>query len=319
MVKDRLNELREAANIKIVIEEDDDCDVQVSVKRPLKKKEKDKQASEGPLDVFFSQINIKENMEVLEQKVTEIKKLRASIMSSPYADESSRKALDEKVNEIQRLSKEIHEQLKKLDEKVKEDERANEESRKKGGGDVHQADLRMKKLQHSFLVEKFREKMTEYHENQLQYQEQMKSMFRRTLKIVNKDMSDAEIEEVLEGEGDNQLFAVLHLAEVQKAKLDLRELEERHQELLKLEKSIQQVMDLFVDIAVLVAEQGEKLDRIDTNILEAKDYVESARKQTEKAVSSRKKFRKRKCCLIGCIAVLVSFLVVAITLSIIFR
>lgn len=51
------------------------------------------------------------------------------------------------------------------------------------------------------------------------------------------------------------IFSWKQLAEVKKAKLDLRELEDRHQELLKLEKGIQQVRDLFVDIAVLVTEQ----------------------------------------------------------------
>ena len=40
-----------------------------------------------------------------------------------------------------------------------------------------------------------------------------------------------------------------------KAKLDLQELEERHNELLKLETSLREIRDLFNDVALLVDQQ----------------------------------------------------------------
>lgn len=49
---------------------------------------------------------------------------------------------------------------------------------------------------------------------------------------------------------------------------------------------------MFVDMAMLVHQQGEMLDNIELNINDAKNYVEKGEKQLQKAKSSHQAARK---------------------------
>ena len=61
---------------------------------------------------------------------------------------------------------------------------------------------------------------------------------------------------------------------------------------MKLEKSIRELHDMFLDMAMLVESQGEMIDRIEYNVEQAVDYIESAKADTKKAVKYQSKARK---------------------------
>jgi len=65
----------------------------------------------------------------------------------------------------------------------------------------------------------------------------------------------------------------------------------RHKEVLKLEKSLQEVHQLFVDMAALVDQQGEVIDRIAFRISNAKADVAAAKVELTEAY----KIKKRTC------------------------
>merc|ERR1712083_634584 len=58
----------------------------------------------------------------------------------------------------------------------------------------------------------------------------------------------------------------------------LAELEDRHQGMLKIEKSIKELQEMWMELNVLVTEQQEMLDQISRNVEETRDYVKSATK-----------------------------------------
>lgn len=61
----------------------------------------------------------------------------------------------------------------------------------------------------------------------------------------------------------------------------------------QLERDIGQVQEVFEDIAVLVTEQGEQIDNIETNIERSDTTVENAIKELRTAYKYKQ--RKRKC------------------------
>ena len=63
----------------------------------------------------------------------------------------------------------------------------------------------------------------------------------------------------------------------------------RHKEILKLEASINEVHQLFVDMEALVQQQGYTIDRIRENIQSAKELVKSARDDLGEAYQCKKK------------------------------
>lgn len=79
--------------------------------------------------------------------------------------------------------------------------------------------------------------------------------------------------------------------DTQQARQTLADIEARHEDIMKLEKSIREVHDLFVDMAVLIEKQGDKIDSIESHVTNTRSFVEKAVEQTSKALVYQGKAR----------------------------
>lgn len=69
-------------------------------------------------------------------------------------------------------------------------------------------------------------------------------------------------------------------------------MEDRHREILNVEKSIQELRNLFREIAFFVADQGDKITNLNQYVLKSQKKVESAKRDVEAA--RRKKNTSRR-------------------------
>ncbi|KAK7065800.1 Syntaxin-1A, partial [Halocaridina rubra] len=153
------------------------------------------------------------------------------------------------------------------------------------------ADLRIKKTQHSTLSRKFVEVMTEYNRTQTDYRERCKGRIQRQLEITGRNTTSDELEEMLE-QGNPAVFTQGIIMETQQAKQTLADIEARHNDIIKLETSIRELHDMFMDMAMLVESQGELMNRIENHVQEAQDYVDTAKQDTKKAIRYQSKARR---------------------------
>ncbi|VDM01847.1 unnamed protein product [Schistocephalus solidus] len=196
--------------------------------------------------------------------------------------------------EIKRRAGFVRTSLKQLEASIQQEEAAN--------GDA--ADIRIKKTQHSTIARRFLTVMQDYSKAQTDYRDANKQRIRRQMEIVriepievgpdagltepaDRRITDEELEDMLES-GDPQIFTQSILADTQQARQTLNEIEARHQDILKLEQSIRELRDMFQDLATL----GETIDRIESNVLQTVDYVETAKTDFQRAVTYQKKSRK---------------------------
>jgi len=101
--------------------------------------------------------------------------------------------------------------------------------------------------------------------------------------------------------------------ETQQARQTLADIEARHSDIMKLENSIRELHDMFMDMAMLVENQGEMIDRIEYNVEHAVDYVQTATQDTKKALKYQSKARRKKIMIMSCLIVL--GLIVASTIA----
>uniref|UniRef100_A0A094ZYG5 Syntaxin n=1 Tax=Schistosoma haematobium TaxID=6185 RepID=A0A094ZYG5_SCHHA len=109
--------------------------------------------------------------------------------------------------------------------------------------------------------------------------------------LTERKISNEELEDMLES-GNPAIFTQEIMTDTQQAKQSLADIEARHQDIMKLEKSIKELHDMFMDMAMLVESQGEMIDRIEYNVEQAVDYIESAKADTKKAVKYQSSARK---------------------------
>uniref|UniRef100_A0A8D0BXY3 Syntaxin-1A n=1 Tax=Salvator merianae TaxID=96440 RepID=A0A8D0BXY3_SALMN len=158
-------------------------------------------------------------------------------------------------------------------------------------------------FQHSTLSRKFVEVMSEYNATQSDYRERCKGRIQRQLEITGRTTTSEELEDMLES-GNPAIFSSGIIMDSNITKQALNEIETRHSEIIKLENSIRELHDMFMDMAMLVESQGEMIDRIEYNVEHSVDYVERAVSDTKKAVKYQSKARRKKIMIIICCVVL---------------
>lgn len=280
MTKDRLAALKAAQS------EDDDAgpdDVAVNMDQ-----------HDGYMEEFFNEVvEIRENIDKIQANVEEVKKKHSAILSAPQTDEKVKQELEDLMADIKKTANKVRSKLKVIEQNIEHEEQTNKSS----------ADLRIRKTQHSTLSRKFVEVMTEYNRTQTDYRERCKGRIQRQLEITGRQTTNEELEEMLE-QGNPAVFTQGIIMETQQARQTLADIEARHADIMKLENSIRELHDMFMDMAMLVENQGEMIDRIEYNVEHAVDYVQTATQDTKKALKYQSKARRKKIMILICLAVL---------------
>uniref|UniRef100_A0A1B6F298 t-SNARE coiled-coil homology domain-containing protein n=1 Tax=Cuerna arida TaxID=1464854 RepID=A0A1B6F298_9HEMI len=281
MTKDRLQALKAAQS------DDDDVgpdDVAVNV-----------EGRDGFMDEFFAEVEeIREMIDKIQANVEEVKKKHSAILSAPQTDEKVKQELEDLMADIKKTANKVRAKLKVIEQNIEQEEHTNKSS----------ADLRIRKTQHSTLSRKFVEVMTEYNRTQTDYRERCKGRIQRQLEITGRQTTNEELEEMLE-QGNPAVFTQGIIMETQQAKQTLADIEARHADIIKLENSIRELHDMFMDMAMLVESQGEMIDRIEYHVEHAVDYVQTATQDTKKALKYQSKARRKKIMIIICVTILI--------------
>ncbi|NWH97751.1 STX2 protein, partial [Tichodroma muraria] len=251
------------------------------------------------MDDFFQQVEeIRNNIAKIAQNVEEVKKQHSIILSAPNPEGRTKEELEELNEEIKKIANKIRARLKAIEQSFDQGENANRTS----------VDLRIRKTQ-------FVEVMTEYNETQTLFRERSKGRIQRQLEITGKTTTDEELEEMLES-GNPSIFTSDIISDSQITRQALNEIESRHKDIMKLESSIRELHEMFMDMAMFVETQGEMINNIEKNVMNATDYVEHAKEETKKAVKYQSKARRKMWIIIIVSVVLIAIVALIIGLSV---
>ncbi|KAB7493649.1 Syntaxin-1A [Armadillidium nasatum] len=185
------------------------------------------------------------------------------------------------MTDIKKTANKVRGKLKGIEQSIESEESVNKSS----------ADVRIKKTQHSTLSRKFVEVMTEYNRTQTDYRERCKGRIQRQLEITGRTTTNEELENMIEA-GDPGVFTQGIMVDTQAAKQTLADIEARHADIVKLETSIRELHDMFMDMAMLVESQGEMIDRIEYHVDQSVEFVGKAMEDTKKALKYQSKARR---------------------------
>jgi len=144
---------------------------------------------------------------------------------------------------------------------------------------------------HGALMSQFVITMQRYQDIQNNYNEKSRDILVTQVKLKNPNASDADIQAKIDS-GDTQQLAIAS-NKLDMANESYNYVQARHKEILKLEKSLQEVHQLFVDMAALVDAQGEVIDRISFRVANAKADVAIAKEELTEAY----RIKRRTCCI----------------------
>uniref|UniRef100_A0A8C5C180 t-SNARE coiled-coil homology domain-containing protein n=1 Tax=Gadus morhua TaxID=8049 RepID=A0A8C5C180_GADMO len=282
-------------------------------------------------DAYFKKVlEIREGLVSIKDKVGKLENKQKTVLGEPLPDESLKR-------DIQTLREEIKNIASQIQKKLKSEWRnklaciaithkkpffinlvfrlaAIEPKKGEDDGKYVAINLRMQRTQHGVLSREFVELMGHCNTIQADYRDRNLERIKRQFKITGTDVTDDQLEDMI-ASGQTDVFTQNILSDVKATKQALNEIETRCEEILKLEKSIRDLHDMFQYLAMEVEAQGETVNRIESNILQSSNYVEKARDDVEKAVTYQKKARKKKIWLAVCCAILLLIVIISLAAS----
>ncbi|KAF7251256.1 Syntaxin-19 [Varanus komodoensis] len=149
--------------------------------------------------------------------------------------------------------------------------------------------------QRAVLFRRFQNIMFLYNDAITAKQEKCKSFIVRQLEVAGKEVSEEEVNNMVQ-QGKWEIFNENLLTEVKITKAQLSEIEQRHKELVNLENQMKDLKGLFMQISLLVEEQGEMINNIEMEVVNTQDYVQTCREKFRLAARYRKKNPCRAIC-----------------------
>jgi len=169
---------------------------------------------------------------------------------------------------------------------------------------------------HSTLLKKFLVLIQEYQTLQANYKERYRERLQRQAQIVKPDMTQDEIDQMMQS--GTEFFAEQMLSDDKHtaAKSALVNIQEQQRDLQNLEKSIQELNQLFIDLAAAVDTTTESISAVQAKVNESVAYTSDAVTQINKAEEYAMQRRRRLALLISS-AVTVILVVLAIIAAVI--
>mmetsp|Transcript_31629 Transcript_31629/g.69167 ORF Transcript_31629/g.69167 Transcript_31629/m.69167 type:complete len:294 (+) Transcript_31629:32-913(+) len=243
------------------------------------------------MSAFFEEVQqVKKAMGTIRYNIRMIEQSHGECLTA-ISTEQGREAterLDKLMKETNELAQQVRSSLKSMDAENKDFARLNEGA----------SEARIRTNMHGTLTRKFVDLMAEYQDIQTKYKGKYRERVERQYKIVKPSVTKEEIDAALDG--DEEIFTqqILQGPGHASARNHLADIQERHRDILKLEASIQELHQLFRDMAILVESQGELLDQIEYTVSQSVNYTGKAVEELRTASKYQKQVRKKMCCII---------------------
>jgi len=253
------------------------------------------------LTAFYDEISsIQDSIAQFNNNVQRISELHSRSLNTmdDQAATKNNQQLDSLVEETSSLSNELKLRVKDLE-------------RRAGGRDAN-----AKRQQTGAIKQRFLEAIQNYQNVERQYRTKYKQRMERQFKIVKPNASPEEIRAVVNDEQGGQIFsqALLSSTSYGESRAAYREVQERHEDIKRIERTLTELAQLFNDMSILVEQQDEQINAVEATAGGVEKDVEQGLGHADKAVISARAARKKRWI---CFAILVVILaIIAIVLAV---
>lgn len=234
-------------------------------------------------------------MEINNNQIRELKDIQIQ-----EARSDREKAASDRIQKIIQVSqgyqKDINEHLKEMAEQVDKAKEMHKE----------EPECRVMSSIHSTMLVKFREVLLSFQQRQTDYKNAVQSKIKRQIQIVKPEADEEEVNELAKDpESASKLLSQQISGKVhRKVQNAVDDIQSKYQVILKLEKSVEEVYQLFLDLNTLIQTQGEMLNTIESNLEEARGYVEKAEKKLVLAKKWHQQTRYKMACIVVCVLII---------------
>ena len=255
----------------------------------------------------------------IENHLHEIARLEDDVQHS-----TDRRRIDElreerqqQLNQITSKAQPIQQRLDNLKKEIEELENQDKENNQISDGTLP-TNIRVQKNHLLVLSNKFTNLISNLNEVRDNSKSKEAQQLVRMYQIAGVSITKDDAEKIVES--DPQLLEqnVFQISGSQSAKLATvyNQIAARHNDILEIERSLNELLDLFIQFSILLHDQGRQVDNICSNLSHARKYVEKGVKDLATAKEDQKTGRKCLWVIIAAaVVVIIIVVVVAVVLS----
>jgi len=253
------------------------------------------------MNSFYSEVSaVQDALGAYNRNVSRISDLHARALNN-MDDQAVSRELESTIAETRKMSNDLKKKIKALQAK---------------GGDSRDGQAR--RQQAALLKEKFQTAIQNYQQVEQKHRNAHKQRMERQYRIVKPDATQEEVRAVVNGDPGAGIFQqALMSTRMGESKAAYREVQERHEDIKKIEQTIAELAQLFNDMAILVEEQGETINAIEQTTMTVEKDTEQGLQHTEKAKDSARSARKKRwiCCAIVTVILIIVAIVIGVQVA----
>ncbi|KAF3421652.1 hypothetical protein E2986_11485 [Frieseomelitta varia] len=273
MVRDRMPELRAYQNNCTTFGKGFLQDVRIQISQNKKLKEVLDQVEE-----------VRDLIQLIADNTAIVKDLHNNILS--YTNKDIQKELESRTYTISQTSFRIQRKLREMGKEINCIDDLTLRSAREGP--IH---IRIKVIQYTTMIRLFSEVMEDYNASMIRYHKKCRLLLHQQKMLIRKHITSEELEKLFDAE-ENNLFVDNILQDSKIAKLQLSDIQSRYNDIIKVEKSIAEVRDMFTEMAFLVEKQGDQINSVEYYAGRAADDVDVGRIDIKKAEKRSQRHRK---------------------------
>jgi syntaxin 1B/2/3 len=151
------------------------------------------------------------------------------------------------------------------------------------------------------LDRRIRKAIQNYQQAEAGFRKEVQEQQRRQYLIVNPNATREELEEASETSGDVQIFqqALMNSGRQGQSQSTLRNVRERHDAIQQIQRTLEELAQLFQDLDQMIVEQEPMVEQIAQKAEETHEHVAAGNVHLEKGVTSARAARKKKWICLG--------------------
>lgn len=239
---------------------------------------------------FFKKIeDLRTMISTIKENVQQIEQLHQRLLNEITEEQIAylQQQLDETKARTRHIQNLVRDDIKILEKKNKQS--------------AQTADLQVRLTQTSNIRKKFLESIQNYSKVENSFNQRYRQRLCRQIEIVNPNMTQEEIHVALNDDQGMQVFsqALLRSNRHGEARIALQEVQERHQDIKKIEKTIMELAELFNEMSILIEQQDEPLQVISQQAEAVYTNIEQGVQHQEKAIENIRAARRKRCYCFG--------------------
>ncbi|KAK4512226.1 serine/threonine protein phosphatase Pzh1 [Mucor velutinosus] len=240
------------------------------------------------LDGFFEEVeSIKDAITMINENIDAVERLHTAALMSSNEQQWSQLS-----SQLQNMKKDTTSRNLSIKARMTELENANSRQGQTPDG-------QMRRTQFSALKKRFMDTIQRYQDIERAYQQKYRQRIERQIRIVKPEATQDEIDDILDNADDDaQIFAQSLMQATRRghAKAVLSEVQNRHDDIKNIEKTIVELHQLFMDMSLLVERQQETVNAVEQNAETAAVQLKEGTNLVNRAIMSAKATRAKKWC-----------------------